>query len=233
MFGLPPLLGYLRQGGDVCGAGRSARWQPLLILAVAGRRQCAARRRRAGADDPAVHGRSSCRRRRTPHEAPLALLVGPVVLGAARDRRCAASCRTGFGDMSLAPAASAIARRVESRRHLSFGIDPLELPFWLSVATWVLGGLVYWRLDCDPHAAAAARGALGWTFDSGFDRLMFGLIRFAGGVTRLLHHGRLELYLVVVFVAAGAGAASCRSGCSAGCRDAAAIAGPARSTNGA
>jgi multicomponent Na+:H+ antiporter subunit A len=29
--------------------------------------------------------------------------------------------------------------------------------------------------------------------------VMFGLIRFSAGVTRLLHHGRLEIYLVTVF----------------------------------
>ncbi len=38
-----------------------------------------------------------------------------------------------------------------------------------------------------------------WTWDRGFDQAMFGLIRFAGGWTRALHHGRLELYLVIVF----------------------------------
>jgi multicomponent Na+:H+ antiporter subunit A len=38
-----------------------------------------------------------------------------------------------------------------------------------------------------------------WTWDRGFDQAMFGLIRAAGGWTRTFHHGRLELYLVVVF----------------------------------
>ena len=36
-----------------------------------------------------------------------------------------------------------------------------------------------------------------WTWDRGFDQAMFGLIRFAGVWTRLFHHGRLELYLVI------------------------------------
>jgi multicomponent Na+:H+ antiporter subunit A len=36
-----------------------------------------------------------------------------------------------------------------------------------------------------------------WTWDRGFDQVMFGLVRFAGGWTRAFHHGRLELYIVV------------------------------------
>ncbi len=35
---------------------------------------------------------------------------------------------------------------------------------------------------------------------SGFDQFMFGLIRFADWITRLFHHGRLEFYLILVFV---------------------------------
>jgi len=38
-----------------------------------------------------------------------------------------------------------------------------------------------------------------WTWDRGFDQAMFGLIRAAGGWTRVFHHGRLELYVVVAF----------------------------------
>ncbi len=38
-----------------------------------------------------------------------------------------------------------------------------------------------------------------WTWDRGFDQVMFGLIRLAGGWTRTFHHGRLELYAVVAF----------------------------------
>ena len=36
-----------------------------------------------------------------------------------------------------------------------------------------------------------------WTWDRGFDQAMFGLIRIAGGWTRVFHHGRLEIYLVI------------------------------------
>jgi multicomponent Na+:H+ antiporter subunit A len=42
-----------------------------------------------------------------------------------------------------------------------------------------------------------------WTLDRGFDQVMFGLVRFAGGWTRAFHHGRLELYVVVVLASLG------------------------------
>ncbi len=38
-----------------------------------------------------------------------------------------------------------------------------------------------------------------WTWDRGFDQVMFGIIRFAGGWTRTFHNGRLEIYVVIAF----------------------------------
>jgi multicomponent Na+:H+ antiporter subunit A len=37
-----------------------------------------------------------------------------------------------------------------------------------------------------------------WSWDKGFDQAMFSLIRLGAAWTRAFHHGRLELYLVVV-----------------------------------
>src|SRR5690606_24772479 len=69
----------------------------------------------------------------------------------------------------------------------------------ISLATWGLGLLLYARLDTARTLLRRAQLAVGWTFDSGYDWLMFGLIRSAGAFTRFWHHGRLELYLVVLF----------------------------------
>jgi multicomponent Na+:H+ antiporter subunit A len=38
-----------------------------------------------------------------------------------------------------------------------------------------------------------------WTWDRGFDQVMFGLIRLAGAWVRAFHHGRLEFYTIVAF----------------------------------
>jgi multicomponent Na+:H+ antiporter subunit A len=71
----------------------------------------------------------------------------------------------------------------------------------LSAATWVGAGLLYWRAADVRAVIGAMERRFTWSVDRGFDAVMFGLIRFAGGWTRLLQHGRLELYLVLVFAA--------------------------------
>ena len=47
---------------------------------------------------------------------------------------------------------------------------------------------------------AAMVEAANISFDKIFDWLMFGLVRLSDAVTRLLHHGRLEIYLTLVFI---------------------------------
>jgi multicomponent Na+:H+ antiporter subunit A len=133
----------------------------------------------------------------TPHEAPVAMLAGPVVLGALG---IVAGLMPGVvGEQLVAPATSAILGDAVVT-HLSLSVDLLGWPFWLSAATWALAVAVYLRLDAGRAMLRRAEAALGWNFDKGFDAVYFGLVRLAGLLTRLLHHGRLELYLLVVFV---------------------------------
>lgn len=114
-----------------------------------------------------------------PHDGELTLLFGPVLLGV------------------LGLAAPWLIGWLGVEAHLAF--DPLSLTFWLSVLTWGLGAAVFWRLDTIRVVLGRAGATVGFTFDRGFDAVMFGLVRFAGNATRVFHHGRLELYLVVVF----------------------------------
>ncbi|RZA11151.1 MAG: DUF4040 domain-containing protein [Lysobacteraceae bacterium] len=94
----------------------------------------------------------------------------------------------------------------EVNGHLSFGFDPLSLVFWLSVATWALAFLAFRYAAAGRTLLRAAAGRFEWSFDKGFDQAYFGLVRLAGWVTRTLHHGRLERYLIVVFIALGCAA---------------------------
>ncbi|ODT66576.1 MAG: Na(+)/H(+) antiporter subunit A [Pelagibacterium sp. SCN 63-23] len=133
-----------------------------------------------------------------PHEAPIAMLAGPMLLGAAGV--IAGLLPDWLGHDVLAPAASAIlGRPVES--HLTLALDFTSLLLWLSALTWALGVVVYRQADAIRTLLRRFEAALGWTADTVFDQVMFGLIRFAGAVTRALHHGRLEFYLAVVFTA--------------------------------
>ena len=130
------------------------------------------------------------------HEGPVAMVAGPLLLGALG---IAAALTVGwFGHVILEPAGTAVlGLPIES--HLTLALNPASVLFWLSVLTWALGGLVFYQLDALRAFLRRADAGLGWTFDKGFDAAMFGLIRFSGAVTRFLHHGRLELYLVVLF----------------------------------
>jgi multicomponent Na+:H+ antiporter subunit A len=85
--------------------------------------------------------------------------------------------------------------------HLSLAIDLKGLPIWLSIATWVLSALIYWRIDNVRRLLHAMEHRFTWSFDRGFDAVVFALVQLAGGWTRVFHHGRMELYLVIVFAA--------------------------------
>lgn len=133
---------------------------------------------------------------KTPHEGPPDLLAGPIVLGAAG---LAAIFGLGqFGDELMAPMAGAIAGHGVAV-HLAFAANPLEVAFWLSLATWGIAALAYWRLGGVRAGLRRAEAGLSVSFDGAFDWAMFGLIRLAARVTHAWHHGRLELYVTVVF----------------------------------
>ena len=66
--------------------------------------------------------------------------------------------------------------------------------------TWALAIALYARFDWVRLTLRQLAARVGWSFDKGFDAAYFGLVRLAALVTRLLHHGRLELYLLMVFV---------------------------------
>ncbi len=132
-----------------------------------------------------------------PHEAPIAMLAGPILLGVLGI--VAGVMPDMLGHDVLVPAASAILNMgVES--HLTLAIDFTSLLIWLSALTWALGVLVYRQADAIRTLLRRFDAALGWTADNVFDVVMFSLIRFSGAVTRFIHHGQLEFYLSLVFV---------------------------------
>ena len=195
MIGLPPTLGFFAKEEmylDLVGP----QWQQIAVLAalvvgnaiLAGIAALIVVKPFLGAAMPTP---------KVGHEAPVAMLAGPLVLGAAAI--VAALLSDWFGRVVLVPTASAVLG-VPVESHLTWVIDFASPVLWLSVATWVLGILVYRQIAAIRTLLRRFEAALGWTADTVFDATMFGLIRFAAAVTRLLHHGRLELYLVTVFL---------------------------------
>src|SRR5690606_38520035 len=107
-----------------------------------------------------------------------------------------------LGHDILAPGASAILGESVGA-HLSLALNFASPLLWLSALTWVLSIAVFRIAVPVRTVSRRLANGLGWTADSVFDAVMFGLIRFSGAVTRALHHGQLEFYLVVVFFAFG------------------------------
>jgi multicomponent Na+:H+ antiporter subunit A len=132
----------------------------------------------------------------SPHEAPVRMLAGPLLFGAVGI--VLGLFPTLTGQLSVAPATSAILG-TDVETHLKLAVDLLGIPFWISVVTWVLAGMIFWKIDVLRGALRRIEGGFSWNFDKGFDAVYFGLVRLAGALTRTLQHGRLEFYLVVVF----------------------------------
>jgi len=132
-----------------------------------------------------------------PHEGSLSLYSGPVVLSVLG---VIAGLFTGWINANvLNPTGASIYNQaVDASVYLGFPIT--EPKVWASIATWILGGVLFWKAEAVRGALRRAGNAIGWTFDIGFDATMFGLVRLADGVTRFLHHGKLEWYTLVMFV---------------------------------
>lgn len=130
------------------------------------------------------------------HEAPIAMLAGPVVLGGASI--VAGVMPDWLVGALIGPGTLAVLGEAATS-HLSLAINPASPLLWLSIATWLLGYLVYRQASVLRTLLRRLESGLGWTADTVFDAVMFGLIRFSGAVTRLLHHGKLEIYLVTLF----------------------------------
>lgn len=229
MFGVPPMLGYLAKEEAYAALSHGDIWSIATMIAmVVGNALLGAValtvviRPFMGALKPTP---------KTPHEGGFALWIGPALFGLLSFAVLFAV--SVYGETIVAPMASSIAGYpLES--HLTFAADLTALPIWLSVATWALAALIYWKLDAiravlstgvslpflgkgptspavqtptdtgSPAEAAAEtappiKRRFIWTWDIGFDQLMFGLVRLSGAWVRAFHHGRLEFYTIVVF----------------------------------
>lgn len=134
---------------------------------------------------------------RVPHEAPVAMLAGPILLGGVGV--VAGLLPEWLSQDVLGPSATSIIGR-EVEPHLTLTLDLASPLIWLSALTWLLGIVVFRQAHALRALLRRMHAGPGWTADTVFDAVMFGLIRFSASVTRFLHHGNLEFYLVLVFV---------------------------------
>ncbi len=194
MFGIPPFLGWFAKELAYSSAHLATTWEISLdIVMVLGSAAF------GGVALVLLIGPFMGELKPTPekpHEGNIALWIGPVFFGLLS--LAVVFALPAYGDLILSPMAGAIlGHSIDA--HIGLSFDVTGLPFWLSIVTWALAIAIYLRIERIRVVLATAEARINWSFDRGFDELMFALIRFAGGWTRLFHHGRLELYLVVVF----------------------------------
>ncbi|TXI06978.1 MAG: putative monovalent cation/H+ antiporter subunit A, partial [Rhizobium sp.] len=133
---------------------------------------------------------------RHPHEAPPLLWLGPVALA------LLGLLSALFSDLSHQYISSPMASAVGGKAlEISISLVPhIGLPLALSVATVLIGILVYWQLDRARLGMSIILRALGPGPDRGFDGFIVGLVRLSHGISRLLQPGRLEIYVTVTFL---------------------------------
>ena len=132
----------------------------------------------------------------TPHEAPLSMLLGPVVLAALGLITALAQPMLN-GDI-IGPFASAIIGR----------FTYVDLHFWaginqaliLSVITIALGFVLLGAFTPLRRLLAGLFDTIGWGPDRGFDQVMGGMMRFAHGFNRIVQPGSLRFYVRATFV---------------------------------
>ena len=202
MAGFPPFLGFIGKELKYAGALAVAS-EPVLVagavllsnalmFAVAG---VVAFRPFWGAAPKYDH---------TPHEAPWQMLAGPVLL---------AALGALFGiypDMLqhalVTPIVISLTGTAEEAKALKLWAG-VNLPLFLSIATFVLGGIFY-VLHRPMRAALQRIFAKVPSLDIGWDHFMDGLKALAAWQTRIIQTGRMSDYLLVTFatIAIGLGA---------------------------
>lgn len=196
MAGLPPAIGYFGKE-EMYAALNMGEWQSVIavIVMIAGNALMIA----AGLAVLVLPFLGKLKH--TPkhaHEGPITMYLGPILLGVIAV--LSGILTHQLGEYYLVPTASTIYNH-QVHSHLSLMPHFDEIAIYLSLITWALGAFLYYKLTDIRLALKRFAESTNWTFDKAFDACMFGLIKGADAITRRLHHGRLEVYLLVVFTA--------------------------------
>ncbi|MFV8836048.1 putative monovalent cation/H+ antiporter subunit A [Aquisalimonas sp.] len=131
---------------------------------------------------------------KTPHEAPLSMLIGPVIL---------ATLSLIFGLAGFIPAAALVQSAVGAVYGEPIAVElylwhGFNLPLMMSIAAVALGLVLFWKWD----AALALFKRL--TFidrfgaERGYERFMDAIVAVAEWQTRLLQNGSMSNYLITI-----------------------------------
>ncbi len=195
MAGLPPFIGYI--GKELIYAASTTHVETSAVL-VTGAALVANALMFAAAGVVAIRPfwrKAGGTLPKTPHEAPWTMLAGPVIL---------AVLGAVFGlapillqDTLVAPTVAALTGDVTETKTLKLWAG-VNLALWLSLATFVLGGLLYAAYRPVRDALARADAATP-TLDVWWDDFLAGLKAVAAWQTRILQSGVLRRYIFTTF----------------------------------
>jgi len=194
MAGIPLFFGFIAKEVIYVALAPEAPWPALLLVcAVLGNALMVAVALMVGLR-PFIAGRSDAG---SAHDGPTLLLAGPVLLGAAG--LALALFSDWFHERISTPLATAVAGtplEVHASALPHFGI-----PLLLSALTVMLGAIAFLARGRLRVWIAATLEAVGWGPDRGFDQVMVNLVRLATRITAIVQSGRLDIYLLVTFIA--------------------------------
>lgn len=199
MAGLPPFIGFVAKEELYLGIwGTSPQFLALTVTAVIGNAMMVMMAF-AVAFKPFLGANTETPK--APHEGPVLMLAGPVVLSV-------------FGLVSalllqwtsaslIGPMASSVAGTpLETELYLVPAAIKMNLI--LSIITVLLGIILFLRLAAMRAAMDRVLTAIGWGPDQGFDQFMNGLVLAAHRLIRLVQPGQMDLYVKAAFIATAA-----------------------------
>ena len=197
LAGLPPLLGFVGKELMFASVLEASAWRPLILLLAF----MAAFLTLAVAAIVALRPFFGASRETpsTPHEAPRAMLAGPALLAVL-------SLLFGLAPGLLDPLVGATVAGVLAppgetlvEAHLAIW-HGINLPLLLSLASLLLGLLVYRYWDRLRAMLARLEPLMARGPEAGYEALMAGVVAVAEWQTRLLQNGQLRNYLVMTLL---------------------------------
>ncbi|MEM6461288.1 MAG: putative monovalent cation/H+ antiporter subunit A [Pseudomonadota bacterium] len=194
MAGLPPFFGFLAKEEIYAGLWHPGSW-PLFftLVAIVGNGlmfvigfAVALKPFLGEKKSPTEH----------PHDGPVLLWLGPVVLAALS---LLTAVFSGVVHRYISDPMSTAVAGEPVEVYISL-IPPIGVPLLLSVITIVFGVVAYRNLERMRSAMATVLETIGWGPDRGFDQFIRGLVRMSFWFTQIVQPGRLEIYMKTTFI---------------------------------
>jgi multicomponent Na+:H+ antiporter subunit A len=134
------------------------------------------------------------------HEGPVLLFAGPVVLSVLGLGLALIAHTTG--ELFVGPTLSSLMGEFKTIE-LHLWPTKINAPLILSLVTISLGIVLFTQIDRLRGLIAGILEAIGWGPDKGFDQFVAGIVSFSSGITRVLQNGKMQTYMVLIFLFTG------------------------------